>query len=210
MGKMRLEHMVLGMVSTNCYLLINDELKQCIVIDPADSGFMINQRISYNGCSLSGILLTHGHFDHITAVDDVKKAFGAKVYASVDEKEVLASTHYNLSEGNGRPVTVEADVWLNDGDAIKLAGFNIKVINTPGHTKGSCCYYIEDEKSLFSGDTLFAGSVGRTDFPTGSMSEIVHSVNDRLMKLPDDTKVFPGHGESSSIAYEKQNNPYVN
>lgn len=209
MGRMRIEQMVLGMVSTNCYLLINDELKQCVVVDPADNGFMINSRVNYCGCSLSGILLTHGHFDHITGALDVKNEFNAKIYASEEEKEVLATPSYNLSDSNGRVVTLEADVWHKDGDILKLAGFDIQVINTPGHTKGSCCYYIKDEGMLISGDTLFAQSVGRTDFPTGSMSQIVHSVNEKLCVLPDETKVLPGHGESSTIAYEKKYNPYV-
>jgi glyoxylase-like metal-dependent hydrolase (beta-lactamase superfamily II) len=209
MAEIELDYRVLGEVGTNCYLLCNKQTKECILIDAADEPERIFGMISESGCKLAAVLLTHGHYDHILAAAAVREKYGVKIYASCDEKELLASEHMNLSDVSGDHVTIEADVWHKDGECLKLAGIDIKVIHTPGHTKGGSCYYVSGISSLFSGDTLFAGSVGRTDFPTGSMSEIVRSIKEKLIVLPDDTKVFPGHGESSSIRYEKQYNPYL-
>jgi glyoxylase-like metal-dependent hydrolase (beta-lactamase superfamily II) len=179
------------------------------LIDPADEQERIFEMITKSGCRLVAVLLTHGHYDHILAADAVRKKYGIKIYASSDEKEVLASEQMNLSAASGDHVTLTADVWHEDKDCLKLAGIDIEVMHTPGHTKGGSCYYISEAELLFSGDTLFAGSVGRTDFPTGSMSEIVRSIKEKLLVLPESTKVFPGHGESSSIRYEKQYNPFL-
>ena len=158
---------------------------------------------------LKGILLTHGHFDHIMAADEVRDKYNVKVYASAEEKNTLSTPHINLGEAYGMNLSVKADVWHNDGDILKLAGFDIKAIHTPGHTEGGTCYYIGSIGVLFSGDTLFCESVGRTDFPGGSMSDIVRSIKDKLMVLPDDTKVYTGHGEGTSIGYERVHNPFI-
>ena len=119
------------------------------------------------------------------------------MYVSEDEKELLHSPQMNLSQGYGRSTVLDADVYHKDGAHLSLAGLDIEVIHTPGHTAGGSCYYIAEAGILFSGDTLFAASVGRTDFPTGSMSAIVRSIKGKILVLPDDTKVFPGHGEST-------------
>ena len=204
LSKIRMDYRVLGDVGTNCYLVINDDTKEAVLIDPADCADKIEQMISENGVTLKAILLTHGHYDHITAADDIRKMYDVKIYASCDEAELLLDTHKNLSAHSRKVVTLKADVLHKDGDILELAGINIEVKHTPGHTIGGSCYYIKEAGMLFSGDTLFAESVGRTDFPTGSMSQIVHSIKDKLMNLPEDTKVFPGHGESTSIGYEKK------
>ena len=185
------------------------DIKECVLIDPADSQDEISRMIDESGCSLKGILLTHGHFDHIMAADAVRDKYGVKVYASCDEKNTLEQPHINLGEAYGLKLSVKADVWHKDGEILKLAGFDIEVLHTPGHTEGGSCYYIREIGVLFSGDTLFCGSVGRTDFPGGSMSEIVRSIKEKVMVLPDDTKVYPGHGEGTSVGYERVNNPFL-
>lgn len=205
----KIDSRILGMVGTNCYLLCNMDIKECVLIDPADSQDEISRMIDESGCSLKGILLTHGHFDHIMAADAVRDKYGVKVYASCDEKNTLEQPHINLGEAYGLKLSVKADVWHKDGEILKLAGFDIEALHTPGHTEGGSCYYIREIGVLFSGDTLFCGSIGRTDFPGGSMSEIVRSIKEKVMVLPDDTKVYPGHGEGTSVGYERENNPFL-
>lgn len=205
----KIDSRILGMVGTNCYLLCNMDIKECVLIDPADSQDEISRMIDESGCSLKGILLTHGHFDHIMAADAVRDKYGVKVYASCDEKNTLEQPHINLGEAYGLKLSVKADVWHKDGEILKLAGFDIEALHTPGHTEGGSCYYIREIGVLFSGDTLFCGSVRRTDFPGGSMSEIVRSIKEKVMVLPDDTKVYPGHGEGTSVGYERENNPFL-
>lgn len=205
----KIDSRILGMVGTNCYLLCNMDIKECVLIDPADSQDEISRMINESGCSLKGILLTHGHFDHIMAADAVRDKYGVKVYASCDEKNTLEQPHINLGEAYGLKLSVKADVWHKDGEILKLAGFDIEALHTPGHTEGGSCYYIREIGVIFSGDTLFCGSVGRTDFPGGSMSEIVRSIKEKVMVLPDDTKVYPGHGEGTSVGYERENNPFL-
>ena len=205
----KIDSRILGMVGTNCYLLCNMDIKECVLIDPADSQDEISRMIDESGCSLKGILLTHGHFDHIMAADAIRDKYGVKVYASCDEKNTLEQPHMNLGEAYGLKLSVKADVWHKHGEILKLAGFDIEALHTPGHTEGGSCYYIREIGVLFSGDTLFCGSVGRTDFPGGSMSEIVRSIKEKVMVLPDDTKVYPGHGEGTSVGYERENNPFL-
>lgn len=205
----KIDSRILGMVGTNCYLLCNMDIKECVLIDPADSQDEISRMIDESGCSLKGILLTHGHFDHIMAADAVRDKYGVKVYASCDEKNTLEQPHINLGEAYGLKLSVKADVWHKDGEILKLAGFDIEALHTPGHTEGGSCYYIREIGVIFSGDTLFCGSVGRSDFPGGSMSEIVRSIKEKVMVLPDDTKVYPGHGEGTSVGYERENNPFL-
>lgn len=209
MSDIVMDYRVLGHIGTNCYLVMNKEAGECIVIDPADQPDQICEMIEKSGCRLSAVLLTHGHYDHILAAEEIRKQYHVKIYASKEEKELLASPEMNLSAMYGMHTTLDADVWHDDGETLHLAGMDIEVFHTPGHTKGGSCYYIAQSDMLFSGDTLFAESVGRTDFPTGSMAEIVRSIRDKIVVLPDQTKVFPGHGESTSVAYEKKYNPYL-
>ena len=161
------------------------------------------------GKKLIKVLYTHGHFDHIGAANEVREHYGIKIYASCDEEKLLASPARNLSNAYGMSLRVIAEELHNEGDILELAGLKIKAIHTPGHTAGGTCYYIESDKTLMSGDTLFAGSVGRTDYPTASSAAMMESLHDKLCKLPDDTDVYPGHGEFTTIGYEKQNNPFM-
>ena len=153
--------------------------------------------------------MTHGHFDHIMGMAGVKNEYHIPVYASKDEVEVLANPQLNVSTMMGAYISLTADELFADGDVLELAGMKLKVISTPGHTIGSVCFYMEEEKVLISGDTLFEASVGRSDFPTGSSRQLIESIKTRLFVLPDDTDVFPGHGGTTSIAYEKAHNPFI-
>lgn len=207
---MKIETMVLGDVRTNCYLLINEETKEALVVDPADRADVIVRKLIDEGLTLKAILLTHGHGDHILAVDALKKQFGVKVYAAKAEEALLSDAAQNLSKALfGIAVTVKPDILLEDGQEFEAAGIRLRMLHTPGHTPGGCCYYQAEEKILFSGDTLFCGSIGRTDFPGGSLSELVRSVKEKLLVLPEDVKVYPGHEEITTIGHEKRYNPYM-
>ena len=210
MKKLELQKCIVGSVYTNCYFLKNKETGELLIVDPADDALRIRERVAAMGGRPAAILLTHGHFDHIGAVDDLRAYFkGVQCYAGEKEEEVLENGSYNLSASWAVALSIRADRLLRDKETLTLAGFKIKVIETPGHTKGGVCYYLSEEGVLFSGDTLFRTSVGRTDFPTGSMSQIVRSVQYLTEKLPGDTVVYPGHQEITTIAYEQRFNPYL-
>ncbi|MDO4272669.1 MAG: MBL fold metallo-hydrolase [Eubacteriales bacterium] len=209
MGKLDLQKCILGTVYTNCYLIKNSETKELLIVDPADAPEKIFLKISQMDANPVGILLTHGHYDHILAVEAVKEKYGIPVYACRQEQEMLSDPSVNMSAFCGQSASVKPDELLDDLQVFEAAGFSIQMIHTPGHTKGSCCYYIKDEGVLFSGDTLFYGSVGRTDFPGGSTAEIVRSLHRLLESLPEETEVFPGHDASTTIGYEKRYNPFV-
>ena len=209
MGQIEIKSMTLGMVATNCYLIINKETKEALLIDPADNALRISNVIEENVCTLKAILLTHGHFDHIMAADEVRKKYNIPIYASEKEETTLLNPKVNLSVFGHGSCTLDADVYLKDLQTVELAGFSVQMIETPGHTVGSCCYYLKDEGVLFSGDTVFQGSVGRTDFPEGSTAAIVRSLHRLLDALPDETEVYPGHDASTTIGYEKRYNPFV-
>ncbi len=199
---------VLGIVGTNCYFVYNENNK-AVVFDPGDDGNGIYKKLSAKGFSIAAIVLTHGHFDHILGVDALREKAGCKVYAPLPEKELLEDPRMNCTSDIGRRVTVKADVFLNDEELVDIEGIRFKVLFTPGHTAGSACFYFEDEKFVIAGDTLFAGSVGRTDLPTGNMGELVNSIKKKLMVLPDDVVVYPGHGEETTIGDEKKYNPFI-
>lgn len=199
---------MLGTVSTNCYLVYNEQTKEGVVIDPADNAPYIMNMCSELKITLTAILLTHGHFDHIMAVPDVLRTFRVKIYAYEAEDAMLADTKLNMSGGfRGPETSFHGDVLLHDGEELEFLGTRWKVMFTPGHTSGSCCYYLPEEGVLFAGDTLFRGSYGRTDLPTGNTIRIVSSIVDRLFELPEDTMVYTGHGDPTTIGFEKQGSP---
>lgn len=209
MSDVKIGRMMIGSYQTNCYFLFREETKKAIVIDPADNGNLIYDKLTQNGFSVEAILLTHGHFDHIWGSKELRELSGAKIYALDKEQTLCEDVKNNLSAMVGRAYTVVPDEYVADGAELTFDNISFKVIATPGHTIGSCCYYVEKAGILISGDTLFQESTGRTDFPTGSMSSIVRSIREKLFVLPDDTKVYPGHGDSTTIGYEKKYNPFV-
>ena len=179
MGKLKIEQRVIGMVATNVYLGINMETKEAFLVDPADRAEDIAQWIRQDGVTLKAILLTHGHFDHAGGAEKLAKHFDIKIYAEEHEKETLDTPSLNLSGWEGVQKTYHADVFLKDEQEIDLAGFHIRVFHTPGHTVGGCCYYFPYQNVVFSGDTLFCTSVGRTDFPKGSAAQIIRSIQEK-------------------------------
>ena len=209
MKNLELQKCILGSVYTNCYFLKNKTTGELLVIDPADAPERIGSKVNEMQATPVAILLTHGHFDHIIAADAVRKKYGISVYACSEEVETLQNAGVNLSQYHGASVTLKPDVLLADLQVVDLAGFSIEVFHTPGHTAGSCCYYLQEEEVLFSGDTLFAQSVGRTDFPTGSGADMQASVKRLLKELPETTRVCPGHNEETTIGYEKRYNPFA-
>lgn len=210
MKKAELYKCILGSVYTNCYFLKNKATGEVLIVDPADEAEKIFEKLKEISGTPKAILLTHGHFDHIQAVEEVRKQYHIPVYAQREEEKMLLDSSLNLSGNCGRIVcSIEADIFLTDLEVFEAAGFSVQVIHTPGHTEGSCCYYIEEENLLFSGDTLFYGSVGRTDLPGGSMGEIVRSLHKLVDSLPEETEVYPGHDTSTTIGYEKRYNPFV-
>lgn len=200
---LKIRKLIVGPIRTNCYIVNRSESKEAVIIDPGDEAFLIGLKLTEWNLEPKAVLLTHGHIDHIGAVNDLKKKYDIKVYAFEKEKEVITS-YMNLSEMiSGEKITVNPDVYVKDNEVINVCGIEFKVIYTPGHTVGSCCYYIEKDNVLFSGDTLFYHSHGRTDFPTGSQSMIIHSIVERLLVLKEDTLVYPGHEEETVISSEK-------
>jgi glyoxylase-like metal-dependent hydrolase (beta-lactamase superfamily II) len=217
MAEIKIGRVVLGMLQTNCYFLYREGTADAIVVDPADDGAWLADGLERNGLRVAGILLTHGHFDHTyggealkNAANEVAEKCGAesvKIYVCEAEKELMENPRLNLSAQMVGDYSLKADVYVKDGEEITIAGMTCKVIATPGHTVGGCCYYFEEAGFLISGDTLFQESVGRTDFPTGSMSTLVRSIKEKLFVLPDKTQVYPGHGDSTTIGAEKKYNP---
>lgn len=204
-----IKQFTLGPVNTNCYVLINKDAKECLVFDPGDKTGRFLNFFEEQGYTIKGILLTHGHFDHIGGVASLIEAYDAPVYAMEAERELLGSKALNLSLNMGPDVTLEEFHGLEDGQEVELAGFKIKAIATPGHTSGGGCYYIGEESIMFTGDTLFAGCVGRVDFPTGHGPTLLSSIREKLFVLPEDTIVYPGHMDATTIGHEKQHNPLV-
>lgn len=208
MSNFRIKTCVLGPISTNCYLIYNDRTKAGVIVDPADNAAYILNKCNELGIKPEAVLLTHGHCDHISAVPDVRRAFHVPVYAGAAEEPLFLDPGKNLSAQMWpEQVSFKPDELLHDGDSLELLGFQWKVLETPGHTAGGICYYLPEEEVLLAGDTLFENSFGRTDLPTGSMSQLVRSIVDKLFVLPDDTMVYPGHGDPTTIGHEKRYNP---
>lgn len=209
MVDLRIEEYNVGDIGTNCYFIVNADTKEMLVIDPGGDGKDLIRRINNSELKPVAVLLTHGHYDHAADADVVAKEYDIPIYAHEAERETLENPNLNLSPMFGRREIYHADKYVKDGDILNLAGFTIRVIHTPGHTVGGCCYYFDGNKVLASGDTLFCGSVGRTDFPKGSMSDLVRSIKEKLLDLPGDTAVLPGHESRTTIGYERQYNAFL-
>ena len=180
-----------------------------LVVDPGDNASMLIDAIEREQIKPVAILLTHGHLDHASAAEALAKNFQVKIYAHEAEKETLEDSRMNLTAAFGAAKKFRADVFVKDNEVLELIGCKIKVLFTPGHTPGGCCYYFNEQRILFSGDTLFCESVGRTDFPGGSSAALIRSIREKLLDLPDDVKVYPGHMSQTSIGTEKMYNPFI-
>lgn len=206
---LEMQSMVLGMVGTNCYILMNKDTNKAVIFDPGDDGERVARYLDREGMTPEAILLTHGHFDHIMGVPALVEHYHIPVYAHEQEHEILKSEALNACAMIGAHISLSADVLVKDGDVLTLAGVPIRVLFTPGHTRGGVSYYIEALHAVVCGDTLFEGSVGRTDLPTGSMGTLVRSIREKLFTLDDDVKALPGHGGETSIGWEKKYNPFI-
>lgn len=191
----------LGEYGANCYLVLNDKNREGIVIDPGANGAGLIKEIEKLTYNIKGILLTHAHFDHIGGVKELKDKYNIPVYVNqgeVDNSKVDNNVYSKLPNDCS---------LINDGDVLNIGEINIKCLHTPGHSKGGMCFLIED--SVFTGDTLFQGSIGRTDFISGDFKTLIDSIQKKLITLDGDTKVYPGHGPSSTIMYERMRNPFL-
>lgn len=209
MANCKVEQYCVGPIGTNCYFLINTDTKETVMIDPGAQANYLAEQVEEQGLKPVAILQTHGHFDHMDGTQELAKKYQIDVSIHEEESEVLADPNKNVSRMFGTAKTYQADHFFKDGDVLDFAGFSIRVIHTPGHTPGGVCFYLEEQKVLFSGDTLFCESTGRTDFPGGSTSALVRGIREKLMVLPDDVKVYPGHNQSTCIGYERMHNPFI-
>ena len=209
MNRLCCDFRVVGPIQTNCYFLYHEDTRECLIFDPGFEADKIVDYVRKKELKPMGILLTHGHFDHITAADQVRKELDTIIYAPQEEKALLEDSTLNASAQFGRSVSLQADQWLYDGQEISVLGGTMRCIATPGHTAGGMCYYFPKAGILISGDTLFQESVGRTDFPTGSSRQLIASVREKLFILPPAVKVYPGLGIGTSIQNEKMFNPYA-
>jgi len=209
---MKIDHLILGAYETNSYVLRqNDAARDCLIIDTGlDAGglpgFLAEQELNP-----AAIVFTHGHVDHIGGAAAIRSKFpDMKVYIHKLDAEMLTEPEANLSGMTGMPFTTEPeDFSLAEQDVVEQAGVKLLVLHTPGHTPGGICLYSKEDSVAFVGDTLFADSVGRTDFPGGSMPQLISSIREKLFTLSDETKVYPGHGPATTIGHEKAYNPFV-
>lgn len=208
---MLFETIVVGPLGVNCFILGDKQSKEGMVVDPGADCDIILATVAQFGINVKYIVNTHGHFDHMGCNRKLKEKTGAPLLAHKEDLNFLvhasrSATKYGLTVED----SPEPDLFLTDGMQLQLGARVVDVLHTPGHTQGGCCLYLANEKLLITGDTLFADSVGRTDLPGGNHDQLITSIRTKLMALPDDTIVWPGHGPSSTIGQERRFNPYLN
>jgi len=209
---MKVDRFILGDFQTNCYVLRADESgADCLIVDAGLDSRELLASLERDRLNPVAIVLTHGHADHIVGLEALRRRFGSmKVYIHTLDAALLSDPEANLSAFTGAAYTADpADVLLEEGDVVEEAALRLEVLHTPGHTPGGICLHTPQEKAVFVGDTLFADSVGRTDFPGGSMEQLVRSIKTKLFILPDETTVYPGHGMRTTIGRERRSNPFL-
>ena len=206
---MILKNLVVGPLASNCYIVGSESSKEGMIIDPGDEAEVILRNVKDLGLEIRSIVLTHGHIDHIGALKEVKEATGAEVAIHTDEAESLQKQPLSTLLGLSYPTPLPADRLLQDGDSIDIGDLHFGVLHTPGHSPGGICLLEQGHKAVFSGDTLFNYGIGRTDLPGGSYSQLMNSIHTKLMVLPDNTVVYPGHGPETTIGTERRENPFL-
>ncbi|HWR45353.1 MBL fold metallo-hydrolase [Sporomusa sp.] len=205
---MKIIELQVGQLGTNCYVVYCEQTLKAGVIDPGGSAEAIIAEIKKANLKVEYIINTHGHADHIAANDAVQQATGAKILIHHEDADMLTSAQRNLSMFIGGGIVCQpADQLLSHNDTVIIGSIELKVLHTPGHTPGGIC--LLSDKVLIAGDTLFAESIGRTDFPGGSYNQLINSIKDNLMKLADDVEVLPGHGPKTSIGWERNHNAFI-
>lgn len=211
---MIIEQFPVGPLQCNCSIIACKKSKEAIVIDPGDEADKIIDRLAKHDLKVKYLLHTHAHFDHISATNEVQQKTKAEVCLHPEDLFLYDNIklQYQKWGFSNAPEVPSLDHHLADGDRFKFGDFEIKIFHTPGHTPGSVCFYLESarEAKLFSGDTLFSGSIGRTDLPGGDYGQIIRSIKTKLLPLAEETIVIPGHGPETSIAIEKKINPFLN
>jgi hydroxyacylglutathione hydrolase len=207
---MLFESFPVGPLACNCTILGDEETREAIVIDPGDDVSRIHKRLTEQGLELKQILVTHGHIDHVGGALKLKRLTGAPIYLNENDLPQLEMMDTQAEwVGVAPPETAPPDEGLKDGQLVGLEHYPAQVLYTPGHTQGSICLHFVPLKLLVAGDTLFAGSIGRTDLPGGNFDQIISSLRSRLLTLPDETKVLPGHGPATTIGEERVSNPFL-
>ncbi len=205
---MLLRKVMTGSMLANCYIIADETTKEAAIIDPSTEGEEILKVIKENNLKVKYIINTHGHMDHIGANAKIKEATGAKILIHEDDRNLLISPTENLAIFWGKMTkSPPADRLLKDGEIISLGNLKIKVIHTPGHTRGSICLLVENR--LFSGDTLLRDTIGRTDLPEASDRMLIQSIKERILPLGDEVQIYPGHEEETTIGQERRNNPFL-
>ncbi len=205
-----IKQLPLGPLQTNCYFLGCTETKQAAIIDPSDNGQALADFISENGYTLTHILLTHSHFDHVGGLGDLKNATAAPIYAHEDAIPFLKNAVRSAARF-GLPMEPQPDPdhFLVEGDVVNIGNLTLEVLFTPGHAPGHLSFYLRDHAVVFDGDVLFQGSIGRTDLPGSDFSALMNSIEEKLMPLPDETHVLSGHGNPTTIGRERTTNPFL-
>lgn len=206
---MRIYRVVVGPIQENCYIIKNDENNEGIIVDPGDEGDRIMEAVKKAEITkIAAIFITHGHGDHVSALDEVKKATGAPVYMSEADAPMLRVWNSSLSYSTDRNKSFDPpDYYFKDEEKLTVAGLDFRIVATPGHTRGGVC--IITDGVAFVGDTIFLESIGRTDLPGGSYDALLNSIHTKLLTLPDDTKLLPGHGPGTTVGWERRRNPFL-